>query len=53
MTAGSFALEGTNFLPLGPRSIVGYLGGTDILPVLYLAIIPGIIGHQVRDTMNT
>lgn len=47
MTIGTFALEGTNVLPLGTRSIVGYLNGTAILPVLWLAIVPGIIGHQV------
>ncbi len=47
MTIGTFSLEGTNVLPLGTRSIVGYLNGTAILPVLWLAIVPGIIGHQV------
>lgn len=47
MTLGSLALEQSHFAPLGTQSVFGYLNGTHILPVLWLAIVPGILGHQV------
>jgi len=28
------------------------MDGTYLLPVLYLGIVPGIVGHQVRDTSS-
>lgn len=48
MLLGSFT--GARVWPLGAQSIVGYMDGTYLLPVLYLGIVPGIVGHQVRDT---
>jgi hypothetical protein len=47
MTLGSLALEQSHFAPLGTQSVVGYLSGAHILPVLWLAVVPGILGHQV------
>jgi hypothetical protein len=51
MTLGSLALERSDFAPLGNQSVVGYLNGTHILPVVWLAVVPGILGHQVRATL--
>ena len=49
ITLGSMALEQSQFAPLGTQSIVGYLNGTHTLPVLWLAVVPGILGHQVHQ----
>jgi len=46
MAAASLVLEGSVVAPLDRGSILGWMAGVHLLPLLWLAIVPGIVGHQ-------
>lgn len=52
MTVATFVVEGSHVVPLDNSSGFGWMGGVHILPLVWLAIVPGTIGDQVQHSVQ-